>query len=577
MSDLSSTQLHYAIHDFQQARRQAAIQQVVARLTGQSIDLLSFEEVSRKLRLKGGSYLGLQDIPLDSIIGSVGRYSDFTRSFLPLRDSAQHRWARVGAATASMEGVPPIEVYKVGEAYFVLDGNHRVSVARQREATHIQAHITEFKTTVPLMADDNLDDLIIKAEYAHFLGRTNIDQIRPQADLQVTVPGRYWELETHIEAHCYLAGQNQGLSHKAAVADWYDHVYLPLIEIIREKGLLRDFPKRTETDLYLWIHKHQARVQEHLGWQIDPATALADLIAHQSQRPENIAARWEERLADSLTPDELESGPAPGVWREKWLTTRPPDRLFANILVPLSGVPDSWQALEQAVVIAKKRGGQLYGLHVVNSAEQMQSEAAHAVQTEFDQRCHVANIPGQMRIEIGKTARIIGERARWSDLVVLHLAHPPGKQPLAKLNSGLRTVIHRCPRPILIVSRQISPLKRALIAYDGSPKAREGLFVAVYLANYWETELVVTSVIEKTSDESVLTDAKTYLEARGVTATYIPTQGVVADTLLQTAETQQADLIIMGGYGSKSWVEVVLGSTVDQILRETQCPLLICR
>lgn len=529
------------------------------------------------MKLTGGSSRGLQEISLEAIVGSVGRYSDFTRSFLPLHNSDERRWAEVGAAVTSLEGVPPIEVYQVGEIYFVLDGNHRVSVARQMGNIYIEAYVTEFKTNIPLTATDNLDDLIIKAEYADFRERTRLDQIKPEADLRVTVPGRYRELETHIEAHAYLKYQESGLPSEAAVADWYDHVYLPLIEIIREKGILRDFPNRTETDLYLWIHKHRARLTKELGWPIDPLAALSNLVTEHSPSPSRVVARLEEKLVDTFTFDELEDGPTPGTWRTEWLTHRPEDRLFGNILVPLSGTPDCWQAFNQAVDIANRHGGQLYGLHVVPTPDQLQSEPALAVQAEFNQRCQLAQIPGQMSIVAGKIARTICDRARWSDLVVLHLAHPPTAQLLGKLSSGLRTIIQRSPRPILFVPNQAYPLERALLAYDDSPKAQEGLFIAAYLAGQWQTQLLVVTIAERETDHAKLNKARSYLRVRGIPATFIPASGAVAETILHVADRERADLIIMGGYGSTPIVEAVLGSAVDQVLRQSQRPMLICR
>ena len=111
------------------------------------------------------------------------------------------RWARVKTAIESPIGVPPIELYRIGNAYFVLDGNHRVSVLRRMGATQAQAYVTEVQTRVPLSPYDSPDDLILKAEYAEFLDRTKLDEQRPHADLRVTSPGRYAGIEEEIEAH----------------------------------------------------------------------------------------------------------------------------------------------------------------------------------------------------------------------------------------------------------------------------------------------------------------------------------------------------------------------------------------
>ncbi len=555
------------------------MQEIMARLTGQPIDLLSFEEVRQKFKLRGGSSRGLREIPLEAIVGSVGRYTDFTRSFLPRQDSDEHRWAGVKAATLSLSGLPPIEVYQIGQVYFVLDGNHRVSVARELGATHIEAYVTEFKTKVPLEPDDQPDDLIIKAEYADFLERTNLDKLRPEADLQTTVPGRYWELETQIEAHRYLLGQEQGreISHEEAVCSWYDNVYLPVVQIIRERGILRDFPERTVTDLYLWILRHRVELEKKLGWSIDPETAAADLAAKCSETPERIMTRAEEKLRDALIPDSLETGPAPGQWRRERSLTGPDERLFNHILVPVSGEKSGWDALEQAFVVARREGGRLHGLHVIREEAQNKSGSVQAIEAEFNRRCREADIPGKLSIEVGKVARKVCERAQWAHLVIMHLAHPPGSRPLNKLSSGFHTALHRCPRPVLAVPGPASPLKRPLVAYDGSPKANEGLFIATYLAGQWQIPLVVMTVIEKDRDKETLVQAQAYLETRGITATFVATRGEVAEVILNTAAEYQCDLIIMGGYGFQPALEIILGSAVDQVLRESQQPTLICR
>jgi hypothetical protein len=135
--------------DFQRARQRASLQEVVSRFTGKSADLLSFDEVRDKLHAVGtGVNRGVQNIPPDSIVGSVGRYTDFSRTFLPKNPSGEERWARVMTLVTDPEGggLPPIEVVKLGDAYFVLDGHHRVSVARQLGAQTIEAYVNEIST-----------------------------------------------------------------------------------------------------------------------------------------------------------------------------------------------------------------------------------------------------------------------------------------------------------------------------------------------------------------------------------------------------------------------------------------------
>ncbi len=252
---------------FADARKQAFIRSVMDFFRGQRRDLLSFDEVRSELRLNHTRYLGLQDVPLGKIVGSVGRYRDFDREFLPRRDSQETRWRRVYDLTHSSGGFPPVELYKVGDAYFVRDGNHRVSVARINGSPTIEAYVTEYLTPVPVSAEDTLDDILIKVGEANFLQATRLDAIRPGQDIRLTNPGRYRELLRHIADHKYFleVEQQREVPYEEAVASWYDNVYMPLVQEIRARDILRHFPGRTEADLYAWLVRHRAELEARYG------------------------------------------------------------------------------------------------------------------------------------------------------------------------------------------------------------------------------------------------------------------------------------------------------------------------
>ena len=234
--------------------------------------------------------------------------------------------------------------------------------------------------------------------------------------------------------------------------------------------------------------------------------------------------------------------------------------------------------MEQALVVARREGAQVHGLHVVASDDQKESGAAQAVQLEFNRRCEAAGMPGSLALETGEVATKICERALLTDLVVLNLAHRPPSQLLARLDSGFRTIIRRCARPVLAVPGVSTPLERVLLAYDGSPKSKEALFVATYLAELWKTVLIVVTVAEPSrAIYDAVTYAQKYLVWHEVEAKLIDESGSVPQAILKSAEEHGCDLIIMGGYGSAPMVEVVLGSSVDQLLREAHTPMLICR
>ena len=131
--------------DFTRARRRALLRRVLARLRKNpaSNQLLSFDDVRRVLRANNRHYLGTRVVEVQKIVGSVGRREEFDRSFLPLKASVAQRWKRIDRALHRGEDLPPVDLYKMGDAYFVLDGNHRVSVARYHGLPTVEAVVTE--------------------------------------------------------------------------------------------------------------------------------------------------------------------------------------------------------------------------------------------------------------------------------------------------------------------------------------------------------------------------------------------------------------------------------------------------
>lgn len=306
-----TTNLSRSIHRFDRARRRALFEDILAIVSGRSTDLLPFEEVRKRLKGRQGIPRGLKLIPIDQIVGSVGRYRDFSRAFLPRKTADMPRWARLDNALNRLEHIPPIEVYKVGEAYFVRDGHHRVSVARANGATQIDAYVIEVPVRVPLAPDDDLEDLIIKAEYVDFLDQTRLDKLRPHANIEFTTPGRYEDLIEHIRVHRYYLAQERSdeVSWEEAVVSWYDNLYLPVVEVIRREAALDRFPGRTEADLYLWTMNHLHYLRERYGPAVDPELAASDFARHFTDRRVSKAVQAVKETARRL----LDPGDAPEI------------------------------------------------------------------------------------------------------------------------------------------------------------------------------------------------------------------------------------------------------------------------
>lgn len=575
MTEHESFSYTTALQDFKRARQQASLRQLMARITGKSTDLLAYRDVE-KLHVLGTKEEGVREIPLAHIVGSVGRYKDFTRDFFPKRDSDAERWARVKAAIIDMRGMPPIEVYQIGEVYFVKDGNHRVSVARQLGTQTISAYVTRVETRVSLNADDDPAEVICKAKYVEFLQATNLDEIRPDANLLLTFCNHFPWFLRQIRAHQKEMGK---VDWETAVAHWYDNNYCPVIELMRELGVKRNFPQRTEADLYYLVSEHRDELEEALGWEIDTDEAATNLAAQAHDRSRHVFARLGRKLLHAIIPPKLEEGPAPGRWRKHQLAAGRQDRLFEDFLVALSGEESDWLMLDQVVKLAKWENDRLLGLHVVSEAAEIDSPEVQRIRQRFEAVCQDAGLVGEFAVEVGNVADTIIKRAAWADLVVTNLTHPPGPQPMARLSHGFNQLVQQCPRPILAIPDGAdSDFDRFLLAYDGSPKADEALFVATYLKARWPISLVVLTVETEYTSPLALDKARSYIGRYGITdVEYVLRQKPIAEAVLETAVAYNINEIIMGGFGYRPVRHLILGSTVDTILREFKQPVLICR
>ena len=575
----SQSEYNYALDDFRRARRKAEIQHLWASLTGHSDQLLAYDDITQKLHARGLSSKGVQDIPLDAIVGSVNRFQDFNRDFMPLYDEDQERWARVKAAMTSpgSAGLPPIRVYKLDDVYFVLDGNHRVSIAREMGIETIEADVTEIRSKVPLSPEDSPTDLIVKEEYVDFIEKTKIDKIIPETTLLLTFPGLYSILEEHIVVHRHFMGieQSRKIPWEEAVQDWYKNVYQPIIKAIRDQELLKEFPDLTETDLYIWILDHQTYMQEEMGWTIRPDKAATDLVGEKKYGVRKALHRVGRRLAETLFPRQMEDYSEPGEWHAHKNLEK--ETLFADILVAMSGKARSWVTLEQAVTLGTLEGSDVRGLVVLNEDKEV-TYNPDSLKQAFRERLNYSSLTGNLVFSTGAISETIIQRARVNDLVVLQLTHPPDQKLFERLESGIRKIVRRCSRPILMVRDQVSSMSRLLVAYDGSPKSREALFIGNYLAKrYGKKMILLITEEEQGHGETLLEEAKQVLGKIAGEALIRPNTGRVGDVILHEARKHRADLIVMGGYGYPPLLEVLFGSTVDDVLRRTKIPILICQ
>ncbi len=292
-----------AREDFEWALRKGFLRALISWMTHSTNQLLPFDEVRKHLPITGQHSLGVRQIPIDKIVGSVGRYHDFDRAFLPRHPHIRSRWESIDTAHLKDITLPPIEVYKIGEVFFVSDGNHRVSVAREKGQIDIDAEVIEIATPIPITEEDDLEDIILAFDQNAFFNQTKLGELRPKSNIELTIPGMYERLLEHINVHRWFMGEKreQEIPYEEAVINWYDAVYLPLVKIIRDQRILKDFPGRTESDLYLWIIEHAWYLREEFQQEVSLEEAASHFAESYTLNPVKRLWIMLRNLSTSLT------------------------------------------------------------------------------------------------------------------------------------------------------------------------------------------------------------------------------------------------------------------------------------
>ncbi len=281
--------------DFSRARRSRLLADIGRRLRREPDDvalILPFDEVVEALGRVGEVELGLQTIPLDSIVGTVDRTRDFDRGFRPTTPRLRGRWQRIAAAQRRGESFPPIDVYRIGEVHFVKDGHHRVSVARAQGDTHIDAHVTEVITAVPPDQQIRLKDLPLKSHERLFYERVPLPQ-EARKRIQLSDEWRYAGLAEAVEAWGFRVMQASGefMTREQVAEAWFREEYEPVVEMLREADLLG---RGTETEAYMRVstlrylllrtHEWDDAVLERLREEIKQGTLEEDTMVRRLRK-----------------------------------------------------------------------------------------------------------------------------------------------------------------------------------------------------------------------------------------------------------------------------------------------------
>ncbi|NIJ13955.1 hypothetical protein FHU38_004299 [Saccharomonospora amisosensis] len=264
-----------AEHDFLRARRRQVLSRLASWLRREPDDVnitLPFDEVVEALGRESERRVGLRVIRLDSVVGSVDRGRDFDRRFRPTSARVRQRWERLALASRRGESIPPIEVYRVGDLHFVIDGHHRVSVAHALGLASIDAYVTEVRTRLGADGIRHRGDLIIKSYRRLFLERVPLSG-QAAAAVLVSDPWDYAVLGEHVEAWGFRLMQDEGhlLDRQTVAARWYENEYLPVVSMLAQADLVGD---RTEAEAYLWVAGERYRLMRTHRWDDEVIEAL---------------------------------------------------------------------------------------------------------------------------------------------------------------------------------------------------------------------------------------------------------------------------------------------------------------
>lgn len=277
MTDTTSLQ---AEEDFAKARNKSLINDIQHFLHPAETQLLSFTDVKQWLKPKNEVYMGMQEIPVDHIVGSEGRYNDFDNHFFPRNAHLKNRWKRIDQARISDIILPPIKLYEISGLYFVRDGNHRVSVARTQGVQDIDAEVISLQSEIKLRPGMNKKQILKKVlEYEKrvFYAETAFGDITDCWDLDFSSPGQYDVIYNHIQIHKYYMNQDKSeeISIVYAIMSWYTKVYMPVINVLKKQYIMKKFRKRTLSDMYVWLIKYWHELKMQFGNNISLDTAAA--------------------------------------------------------------------------------------------------------------------------------------------------------------------------------------------------------------------------------------------------------------------------------------------------------------
>ena len=217
-------------------------------------NLKSFTEIQKEENAYNSVNLGIKEIPLDKIVGSVEKYSYFDKNFVPKNDIVKQRWINIYVGYMMDSMLPPVILYKIKDDYYVYDGNHRVSVAKFLNFASIEAEVEEFLPT------KDTKDKVIYQEHMFFEKETGIEEII------LSEPIKYKYLREEIESYTDLLNKrrNRNFSLREGAEKWYKEVFLPIKGLLEENNIAKS-QKKNISDIFMFLLDHKYYLSKNEG------------------------------------------------------------------------------------------------------------------------------------------------------------------------------------------------------------------------------------------------------------------------------------------------------------------------
>lgn len=277
--------------------------------------------------------------------------------------------------------------------------------------------------------------------------------------------------------------------------------------------------------------------------------------------------------------------------------------MIKHILVPTDGSEQAVRGVRYAVAVAKQYGATIHGLHVIDlkllegpilrdvsaslgtapyanyegNISMILEERGKAALEVCERLAREAGVEVTLQNVTGLVERTILERSELVDLVVMGRSGEHSEWLEGVLGSTTESVVRRTKRPVLVTAREAPGNGRFLIAYDGSSHARRALSVAVDVSSSWNAPLDVLVVGSGPKAETIIGEARGYLEPHELTVRYVTQEGDPSEVIVAYAGECKADLLVMGAYGHTKVRALVVGSTTAYAMNHAPCPLLLTR